>query len=90
MVEGTKNDGTKVLVPITTPEETVPRVRTQPGVIYSAAEQARLAGQLPEGVPVAPQSGPAADLPSTPAPRSVPKGQPARGGAASTPTPNRG
>lgn len=93
MVEGTDKDGKTVMVPKTTPEETVPSVRTQRGVTFSRAEQDRLTnanlatGSAPvgESVGASPQDGSATTFPPTTS------GAPARGGATrTTPTRPRG
>jgi hypothetical protein len=101
MVEGLNEKGEVVQVAKTTPEETIPRVRTQKGTIFSRAEQDRLANQNLLNQEDQPSDTVARPLPEAggasigstqaPAPASIPSAAPARGGTArSTPTRPRG
>lgn len=88
MVEGTDTEGKTVMVPKTTPQETVPSVRTQRGTIFSRAEQDRRANeklkdQQNVGESVGADSTQDASTTNFP-PKS--SGAPARGGAARTST----
>lgn len=93
MVEATDTEGKPVMVAKTTPEETVPSVRTQRGTIFSRAEQDRRANVLLKdqqnvGESVGADSTQDASTTSFP---PLTSGAPARGGAAkkSTSSPNK-
>lgn len=92
MVDATDTEGNPVKVPKTKPEETVPTVKTQRGVIFSRGEQDRLANDnLKEQQDNAPPAGASGtSSPQEASTTSFPAtttGAPARGGATRSTTP---